>query len=160
MVFVLFVCMANICRSPAAEAVLRHLSKQHSLKLDLTVNSCGISALSVGQLPDRRMAEAALKRGIALESRASAFTTDFYDRADYILAVDHKVLNLLLLHAPKRKFKAKITLISEYSKNFQGQEIKDPYIQSANRLGQAFDMSLDILEDCCHGLLCHLAGHK
>lgn len=156
MVSVLFVCMANICRSPAAEGVFKHLIQQDPATLDMLVESCGIGNWSVGQLPDERMRYAASERGIILTSRAQQFVTTFYKKFDYIIAVDNEVLHLLLQHAEKPEHKSKILLISEYSRSYQGQEIKDPYYQG----GAAFDDVLDMLEDCCRALLKHIKEKK
>lgn len=156
MVSVLFVCLANICRSPAAEGLLRHAVQKETLPIEISVESCGISNWSVGQLPDERMRLAAAERGVILTSRSQQFKTSFYDRHDYILAVDNEVLQLLKRHAHKPEHTAKIYLISEFSKIYHGQEVSDPY-----RGGdEAFDNVLDMLEDCCNGLITHIRNQK
>lgn len=152
MVSVLFVCLANICRSPAAEGVFRHLVERDVQPLDIHVESCGIGNWSVGQLPDERMRYAAAERGFVLTGRAQQFNTTFYDKFDYIVAVDHEVLHLLVQHAQKPEQKAKIHLISEYSTAYPGQEITDPYYHG----DAAFEAVLDVLEECCQGLLNHI----
>lgn len=152
MVSVLFVCLANICRSPAAEGVLKQMAKKMTPAVDVLVESCGIGSWSVGQMPDERMRFAAGERGVVLAGRARQFNTNFYDEFDYILAVDSEVYNLLIQHAGRADQKAKVHLITEYSTGFHGQPIPDPYYSGDG----AFDHVLDMLEDSCQGLLNHI----
>lgn len=145
---VLFVCMGNICRSPAGEAILRHLAAQNAdLKID--VESCGIGDWHIGQPPDPRIQEAANNRGIYLESRAQVFQKSYFDRFDYILVADKEIIKFLYRYAKTPEHKAKILLMTAFSSLYQGQEIPDPYYIA----GGAFDLVLDMLEDSCHGLL-------
>lgn len=154
MVSILFVCLGNICRSPAGEAMLRHLSEKMELSEALTVQSCGMGDWHVGQLPDERMREASQLRGINLTSRAQQFRPEFLIEFDYILAVDKEVLADLYRYAENPEQKAKIHLVTEFSKSYFNKEIPDPYYYGGN----AFELVLDMLEDSCEGLLQHL--HK
>jgi protein-tyrosine phosphatase len=122
----------------------------------VTVESCGVGNWSVGQMPDERMRLAAAERGVILASRAQQFNTTFYDKFNYILAVDDEVLNLLLQYAKRADQKAKIHLLSEYSSGYRGQGIPDPYYHG----DAAFDHVLDMLEDCCYGLLNHIKEQR
>lgn len=149
---VLFVCLGNICRSPAAEGILRHHAEKNSLSNDIFVQSCGIGDWHVGQFPDERMREAAKNRGITLTSRAQQFQHSFLDTFDYILAADHEVLKDLYRYAKNPEHKSKINLITAFSTTYHGQEIPDPYYQGA----AAFDLVLDMIEDSCEGLLNHI----
>lgn len=149
-VAVLFVCLGNICRSPAAEGILRHLAKEQGIQ-DLQVKSCGLGSWYLGSLPDSRMQDAILRRGIVLSSRAQQFQRDFFSEFDYILAVDQEVLAVLNQHATA-KDKEKLSLITEFSTRYHHQEIPDPFY--GNDAG--FELVLDMLEDSCHGFLAHL----
>ncbi len=152
MVEVLFVCLGNICRSPAAEGMLRHVAAKDPLANKINVKSCGLGSWHVGQLPDARMQEVAKRRGLILSSRAQQFRSDFFDRYDYILVADKEVMNVLYQYAATPEHKAKLHLITVYSSCYQGQEIPDPYYG-----GEAgFEMVLDMLEDSCEGLLEHI----
>jgi protein-tyrosine phosphatase len=150
-VYVLFVCMGNICRSPAGEGLLRHLVNQDS-SLKIHVASCGIGNWHVGQAPDRRIQEASKARGIALNSRAQQFQPVFLDQFDYILVADQEVLKSLYHYAKTPAQKAKIFLMTAFSEIYRGQDIPDPYCLSIG----AFDIVLDMLEDSCQGLLQHI----
>lgn len=145
---VLFVCMGNICRSPAGEGVLKWLVSQDP-SLKIYVESCGIGDWHIGQAPDRRMQEASNVRGIALTGRAQQFKQDFFDRFDYILAADKEVLKFLYHYAKTPDQKAKISLMTSFSTIYAGQEVPDPYYQSNG----AFELVLDMLEDACQGLI-------
>lgn len=147
---VMFVCMGNICRSPAAEGILRHLS-QEDPSLQIHVESSGIGDWHLGQAPDKRMQEASQARGIALTSRAKQFQYNHLDKFDYILAADKEVLKYLYHMAKNPDQKAKIFLMSSFSTIYQGEEIPDPYY----RANGAFELVLDMLEDSCDGLLQH-----
>lgn len=148
---ILFVCMGNICRSPAAEGILKHLVKQ-DLQSAIYVESCGIGDWHLGHAPDRRMQESAKLRGIVLTSRAQQFQRGFFDQFDYILVADKEVLKFLYQYAKTPEHKAKLVLMTEFSPTYKGQDIPDPYYQS----GGAFELVMDMLEDCCRGLLDHL----
>ena len=152
---VLFVCMGNICRSPAAEGVLREMVKGNTHPI-IHVDSCGIGDWHLGHGPERRMQEAARKRGLVLTSRAKQFHADFFDQFDYILVADKEVLKYLYQYATAPKQKAKIALMTAFSKLYKDQEVPDPYYQSNG----AFEIVLDMLEDSCRGLLEHICALK
>lgn len=152
MIKILFVCLGNICRSPAAEAILRHMYEESKGNLMLQVESCGLGSWHIGQLPHDQMREAAKERGILLTSRAQQFKPSFLDQFDYILAADHAILKDLYNRAATPEQKAKVHLISEYSQSYFREEIPDPFYNGK----EGFDRVLDMLEDSCEGLLDHL----
>lgn len=149
MVAVLFVCLGNICRSPAGEAILRHMTEKHPRHKDIIVKSCGTGDWHLGHSPDERMREAALQRGVILDNKAKLFELEFFKHFDYILAADFEVLAHLLRIAPSAEDQQKVHLMTKFSSKYQGKEVPDPYYMG----GPAFDLVLDILEDSCEGLL-------
>lgn len=146
---VMFVCLGNICRSPAAEAILR--KKSEEINFPLEIQSSGIGDWHVGQLADERTRESAAKRGFLLTSKAQKFLIDHFDDFDYILAADNKVLHHLQKFATPEQ-KTKLSLITHYSTGFKDQEVPDPFYKGE----AAFENVLDILEDACEGFIQHL----
>lgn len=156
MASVLFVCLGNICRSPAAEGIMRAFLSKEKYPMDVFIRSCGLGSWHVGQLPDMRMQEIAKRRGIILSSRAQQFRPEFFDLFDYILVADHEVMKVLYQYASSVEHKSKLHLITAFSPSYKGQEIPDPYYG-----GEAsFELVLDMLEDSCEGLLEHIRRSK
>jgi low molecular weight protein-tyrosine phosphatase len=153
MVAILFVCLGNICRSPAAEGILRHMAGHDPQFSDLHIESCGMGDWHIGHLPDLRMCEAAKGRGLNLNSRAQLFRPSFFERFDYILAADREILNQLYHRAKTPEHKAKVHLITLFSTTYKEEEIPDPYYGG----DAGFELVLDMLEDACQGLLNELS---
>ena len=149
MTAVLFVCLGNICRSPAGAAILDHLVTERGLQNTIQVDSCGMGDWHVGHSPDNRMQKSAQLRGFVLSGRAKVFQREFFDRFDYILAVDHEVLKALHDLAETTEQRAKIHLVTAFSTSFPNKEVPDPFYGHDG----AFEHVLDILEDSCEGLL-------
>ncbi len=149
MTAVLFVCMGNICRSPAAAGVLRHMAAEKGKDQSLLIDSCGLGDWYTGHSPDDRMQKVALMRGLVLSGHAKRFKKDFFQNFDYILAVDQEVLRRLQDFAKTTQDRSRLHLITAYSKSFHNQEIPDPFYGDDG----AFEIVLDMLEDSCEGLL-------
>ncbi len=154
MTAVLFVCLGNICRSPAAEAMLRHLALQR--QLSLSIQSCGIGGWHVGEAPDERMQQAARARDIVMNSRAQQFHVKFFEEFDYILAADQEVLQDLQRQAREPHHQNKLHLMTAFSQHHCGKEVLDPYYSDA----AAFEQVLSMLEDACEGLLQEISTVK
>ena len=148
---ILFVCLGNICRSPAAEGVFLSLIKRKRLEDRFFVDSAGTGAWHVGNDADERMLSAAKKRGIILQSKARQVKIeDLYD-FDLILTMDNENLDAMNLLAKDKisNIKAEIKPILSYSKISNSLEVPDPYYGGAN----GFENVLDLLEDSCEALL-------
>jgi protein-tyrosine phosphatase len=146
---ILFVCMANICRSPALAAALRHASVKKGVADRIKVDSCGIGWFHVGQHPDPRTFEAAKKRGIFIDHRSQQFREAFFDEFGLILAVEPAILDQLKLRAQSPEQAAKIRLATDFSPKYKGQPIFDPYYMNS----PGFDEMMEMAIDCSEGIL-------
>jgi protein-tyrosine phosphatase len=147
-VSVLFVCMGNICRSPTAEGVFRHLVAERGLVDRIDVDSAGTHAYHVGEPPDRRAQAAAAQRGVSLaDIRARRFGVADFERFDFILAMDRDNLNLLSEQADASQ-RRKLHLFLDFSSGAES-EVPDPYYGGAT----GFERVLDLVEDASRGLL-------
>lgn len=146
---VLLVCMGNICRSPTAEGVLRQIIKMNNLGDVVEVDSAGTHGYHVGEAPDSRTQRAAAMRGYNLSQlRARKVARQDLDYFDLILAMDKSNLdNLQRLATPEQE--GRIRLFMDYAKNFDDNEVPDPYYG----LGHGFDLVLDMVEDASVGLV-------
>ena len=149
---VLFVCLGNICRSPAGEAILQKIARDRSLSESVHIESSGMGAWHIGELADVRMRECANRRGLSLESRAQQFERGDFEKFDYILAADRVIFQDLMDLAVVKSKKDKVYIMTHYSRKYAGEDIPDPYFGE----GEGFDLALDILEDSCEGLINHL----
>lgn len=146
---VLLVCMGNICRSPTAEVVLRKLIRSNGLGSAVEVDSAGTHGYHVGEAPDARTQRAALARGYNLSQlRARKVARQDIDYFDLILAMDKSNLDNLRRMAPPEAH-GRIKLFMDYARNFDDDEVPDPYYG----LGHGFDLVLDMVEDAAQGLV-------
>jgi len=149
---VLFVCLGNICRSPTAEGVLRHLAAQHVPRLALQIDSAGTADYHIGAPPDLRSQRAALRRGIDISGlRARHVTQDDFARFDLILAMDEENLRELEAMRPARAH-ASLKLFLEYAPELKLRDVPDPYYGDAD----AFEKVLDLTTAASRGLLASL----
>ena len=148
---ILFVCLGNICRSPAAEGVFKQKIKERGLENLFVVDSAGTGGWHVGNLADPRMRETALLRGIELTSRSRQIEeSDLYD-FDNILVMDNDNLYAVksLIQDKLDPIHSKIELILSYSKDSKFEEVPDPYYGGQN----GFDKVLDLLDYAIDGLI-------
>lgn len=146
----LFVCLGNICRSPAAHGVMLHMLKTQNLSDRFEIDSAGTSAHHEGELPDERMRSHAQKRGIALESRSRPFRhPQDFDQFDLILAMDFSNFNNLKKLTQNPEHHAKLRLMTDFCENSCTEEVPDPYYGGA----QGFEEVLDLVTDGCLGLI-------
>jgi len=146
---VLFVCLGNICRSPAAEAIFISLLKNNGLTDSFIVDSAGTGSWHIGKKADTRMRIAAERRNIDILSRARQITSNDFDEFNYILAMDDS--NFRNIHDLKNRTSstdfASIKKIQDFRSVFNEQEVPDPYFGG----DEGFDYVLDILEDSVKG---------
>ena len=148
-VSVVFVCMGNICRSPTAEGVFRHLVESRNLLDHISIDSAGTHAYHIGEKPDPRSRSAAMDRGIDLSSqRARKVVQEDFERFDYVIAMDRSnYADLQSLASPQQR--KKLHLFLDFADSWDEAEVPDPYYGGSN----GFERVLDMVADASEGLL-------
>ena len=144
--------MGNICRSPTAAAVFRHLLAREAPQLRVEVDSAGTADYHVGHPPDARSQRAALGRDIDMSGlRARQISPEDFMRFDLILAMDRD--NLRRLHAMQPKGSAaQVRLFLDYARLAGTDEVPDPYYGGA----EDFERVLDLTTAASRGLIAEL----
>ncbi len=155
---VLFVCLGNICRSPAAEGVLQRLVEERKLSHRFEIDSVGTYSGHRGQLPDPRMRRHASRRGYNLTHRARPITIDDFEDFDIIVAMDESNRRTLMHLAASPEQQAKIVMMGDYIVKLRAHYdyVPDPYYEGA----EGFELVLDLLEDACSNLLEEIINSK
>jgi len=147
---ILFVCLGNICRSPAAEAVMTKLLESNNLADSVGVDSAGTIDYHEGEPADVRMRVYAEKRGYKLTSVARKFNPDTdFEKFDYIITMDDNNFEEIKALDLDNKFTNKIFRMADFSNNYDFTEVPDPYYSR----GEGFENVLDILEDASASLI-------
>ncbi len=151
---VLFVCLGNICRSPAAEGIMRRIVEENDDQANWEIDSAGIGAWHTGQLPDQRMRVHARRRGLDLTHRARQVKPEDFDRFDLIIGMDSgNIADLRELARTPDDLK-KIHPMSEWMGGVATRydHIPDPYYEGA----EGFELVLDLLQDALQNLYAEL----
>lgn len=148
----LFVCLGNICRSPAAENIMKHLVAQAGLSDQIICDSAGTSSYHIGSPPDRRMTAAANQQGIAMGGSARQFSKADLEEFDLILAMDRDNYAGICYLDPAGKYQDKVKLMCDFCTRHSLQEVPDPYYGGT----EGFNLVIDLLMDACEGLLEHV----
>jgi protein-tyrosine phosphatase len=152
----LFVCLGNICRSPAAEGVMRRIVQREGMEHQVVIDSAGTAGWHAGKLADLRMRAAAADRGLDLTHRArQVLAADLRD-FDLVLAMDRENLQSVLALDPAGEFKSSVLLFCEFCTRHTQREVPDPYYGGA----EGFALVLDLLEDGCEGVLEHICEKR
>lgn len=146
---VLFVCMGNICRSPAGEGVLKNLVTEGGLQDRVFVDSAGTIGYHVGEPADYRMSQSARKRGISLTSLSRKFMRSDLDDFDLILAMDKDNYREIRRMVSNDRQLEKVKMFCHYCQIHPDDEVPDPYYGGA----RGFEHVLDLLEDGCIQIL-------
>lgn len=146
---ILFVCLGNICRSPAAEGVMGYLLADYGLEGRVALDSAGIGNWHIGQLPDKRMRVHAQRRGLTLDHRCRQVRTADFDDFDLIIGMDSQNISDLKELAPSPEAEAKIVPMAAFvDMAMRYDYIPDPYYEGA----EGFELVLDLLENGCRNL--------
>ena len=146
---ILFVCLGNICRSPAAHGIMEQVVKNRNMEEVVEIDSAGTYGGHAGELPDYRMRSAASQRGYNLTHRSRKFREDdFYD-FDKIIVMDDMNYENVSRMAPQRSYLDKVYRFVEFCHNYPDRSyVPDPYYEGR----EGFELVLDMLEDGCEHL--------
>lgn len=149
----LFVCLGNICRSPAAETIARKMIEERQLDEEIEADSAGILGYHAGEPADERMRRAAKQRGYDITSISRPVTLDDFDAFDLLIGMDDSNIQALYNKAPTLESSRKIIRMADYlSEDNPWDHIPDPYYGAHN----GFTLVLDLLEEAIEKLIDNL----
>lgn len=147
---ILFVCLGNICRSPAAHGVMERLVNDKGVEDRFEIDSAGLYGGHAGDLPDHRMRVHAQRRGLNLTHRSRQVRESDFDRFDIIVAMDNSNYDRLRAMAPTLEDENKVVKMADFFTLHPWADcVPDPYYDGA----QGFENALDLIEDGCQSLL-------
>lgn len=150
---VLFVCLGNICRSPAADGIMRSIVEKNDASSRWEIDSAGTGNYHIGDLPDRRMRVHAQRRGIVLDHICRQVRTTDFDYFDLIIPMDASNESNLRRLAPTVEAEEKIIPMAEFFVTFdRWDSVPDPYYEGA----EGFELVLDLLQEGCENLYNYL----
>ena len=151
----LFVCLGNICRSPAAHGIAEAMAAERGVAVEC--DSAGFYGGHAGDLPDRRMREAAFQRGYRLDHRSRKIRGFDLDDFDIVLGMDDSNMDDLNGLASTQQQADRIVRLVDFAAAHPGADaIPDPYYGGTD----GFRLVLDLLEDACSVLLDEIGGNK
>lgn len=146
----LFVCLGNICRSPAAEGIMKKMIEDEGLSDRISVDSAGTSNWNEGNTPDERMRLHGSKKGYDFDSVARTFRSSDFDKFDYILVMDNNNYMNVKRLAKSEEDESKIHRMTDFSIDYSDHDhVPDPYYGGDD----GFNLVMSLLEDACKGLL-------
>lgn len=145
---VLFVCLGNICRSAAAEAVMKAVVARHDAADQFVIDSAGILSYHQGEPADSRMRYFASQRGYDVTSISRPVVSDDFDRFDMIIGMDDSNIDALKEKAYTEEHLTKIHKMTDFAIHSQADHVPDPYYGGH----EGFERVMDLLEDTCEGL--------
>jgi protein-tyrosine phosphatase len=149
----LFVCLGNICRSPAAETVMNDFLKREAFEGDVICDSAGILGYHSGEKADKRMRLHASKRGYQITSISRQFDSNVdFEKFDMIIGMDDQNIHDLKQLAKNEKNRTKIFRMTDFCTKYDFDHVPDPYYGGTD----GFELVLNLLEDACSGLIKYL----
>lgn len=146
---ILFICLGNICRSPAAEGIMKAIVAKAQKEDDYSIDSAGIGGWHVGQLPDNRMRRCGAEHGYSFDSRARQFCRTDFDRFDTIVVMDNDNYRDITSMAATALQKQKVVRMADYLQSHsEYATVPDPYYGDESD----FELVIELLEDACDGL--------
>ena len=147
---VLFICLGNICRSPAAEGIMKSLVEKEGMSDDFFIDSAAIGSWHIGQLPDSRMRKCGAEHGYRFDSHARQFQKSDFQHFDLIVVMDNENYRTITSMASSQADKDKVVRIADYlTHHREYTTVPDPYYGDYSD----FELVIELLEDACQGLL-------
>lgn len=147
---VLFICLGNICRSPAAEGIMKSLVEKERMSDDFFIDSAAIGSWHIGQLPDSRMRKCGAEHGYRFDSHARQFQKSDFQHFDLIVVMDNENYRAITSMASSQADKDKVVRIADYlTHHREYTTVPDPYYGDYSD----FELVIELLEDACQGLL-------
>ena len=154
---VCFVCLGNICRSPTAEGVFRHLVAEAGLLADFEIDSAGTAGYHTGDPPDPRARAAGKRAGIVVDGAARQFSAVDFERFDHVIAMDFSNLSELKRLAPNAEGQSKVRLLRSYDPDApKDAPVPDPYYGD----DAGFDHVLELCRTACQYLLKEISRER
>lgn len=151
----LFICLGNICRSPAAEGITKKMLAERGMADSIAVDSAGIGGWHVGQLPDSRMRRHGAAHGYTFNSRARQFCAADFSRFSHIVVMDDENYKAITRMATTEADRRKVLRMADFLRRHPAQtSIPDPYYGGES----GFELVIELLEDACEGLLDHITN--
>ncbi len=150
---VLFICLGNICRSPAAEGIMKAMVEERGLGDEFLIDSAGIGGWHVGQLPDSRMRRCGAAHGYRFDSHARQFQKSDFGEFDTIVVMDNENYRAITSMASSDEDRKKVVRMADFlSHHREYTTIPDPYYGDETD----FELVISLLEDALEGLLSYL----
>lgn len=148
---ILFICLGNICRSPAANAIMQKYVDEVGLTDKFYIDSAGIGPWHVGQLPDKRMRQHGARRGYKIDHIARQFDSKYdFNDFDYIVVMDDENYKNICWKSHNDNERKKVIRMADYLIKYKGRhDVPDPYYGG----DKDFELALDLIEDGCRGIL-------
>lgn len=147
---VLFICLGNICRSPAAEGIMKSLVEKEGMSDDFFIDSAAIGSWHIGQLPDSRMRKCGAEHGYRFDSHARQFQKSDFQHFDLIVVMDNENYRAITSMTSSQADKDKVVRIADYlTHHREYTTVPDPYYGDYSD----FELVIELLEDACQGLL-------
>ena len=153
---ILFVCLGNICRSPLAESIFRHVARERGVEHLFEIDSAGTSGYHAGSPPDSRSVATARARGVEVVGRSRMLTRDDLAAFDYIVAMDAENLSEVRDLQARVGGAARVHRLREWDPEPGDHDVPDPYYGGP----RGFEAVHDLVERSCRGLLDHLLRER
>lgn len=146
---ILFVCLGNICRSPAAEIIFRKMADDSGRAEDFHIDSAGTIGFHQGSPPDPRMSAALVRHGFTISGRSRQILPEDLETFDLIVTMDESNLNDVRSLTTDPAAHGKVRPLVEFCRHHDDPRVPDPYYGGE----RGFEHVIALLKDGCEGIL-------